>query len=910
MLTRREFIEASAVTGASLAVLGPLEFALAKTSADDATQSDTSYPNICTMCASGCGIKVQVDERGGLRRAVKIDGNGADPFNQGRLCPRGQSGLRLAYSPERITRPLIRVAGSKRGEWRFRAASWEEAYAYIERRERELDIQPYEKAIAAGWVICAYYRPEVVAFAVSSEIPNIYGTPMQPCVTGEHFGIDTVTGNFNIHDEVQADYGNARYFLAIGSNASVAAISTGRALDLARNLEKTKVVVLDPRLSELAAHADTWIPIKPGTDLAFTLAMLHEMLGHGYYDAQFVAAHTNAPFLLDEQGQPVMKTDPASHMPSAFYVYDATRGQVVETGGVFHNDNTVAVDGSTVAPALAVPQGLLFQGKRVQTVLQALQQKVATFTPEWAAAITDVSAATIREVAHDFGTTRPALVEPGWHDGRYRNSIMLRRSVAMLQALVGGIDRRGGWIFAGEYHEMMADMLAYLRKGGDLQKYPGMLVPGIMSPQGVLATYFDNPQAWNHKHPGISYAWSEQQFSEGKQGVAFPLFPNLGYLEGSKGQVQWQGKPYRLRSFYMYQANPIRNAMSSTAWQEFLADPGMGLVVAIDIMPNDSNAYADVILPDQVYLERQDLLFDLGHSHQRGIRLREPSVTPPKGTKPALDILSDLAAMRGVPFWQTVAEFNGWDPAAVAETAESARRSGGSAVAAVAEYQIREAARAEGVSVAQLKRRLRRDGLVVFDQAEPLLARWAMPDHLPVPTPSGRLELFSLITAGFIQEHGYRPEWDPLIAWIPPETPAAGGHLAADEFFFAYGKAPVQSHTATANNDLLMALSHNYGDQYLGIWVNPASARRLRIGSGDRLELRNTATGDTVQGTAFLTEMVRPDTVYMMSNFGVHNRLLVGAGQGTALSQLVTARPESVVGAPRSGEFTVRLRKL
>jgi anaerobic selenocysteine-containing dehydrogenase len=936
-VTRRHLVLAAAALGSGLAALGPSAVArglgaegaggappipadAATTGVDLPGTHDGLAavpagwaPNICTMCASGCGDMVQVQEIRGTRRALKIDGNPLDPFNQGRLCARGQSALRLAYDPHRITQPLIRVAGSRRGEWRFRAASWEEAYRTI--RERSRGVQPYETAIAAGWVICAYYRPEVIAFARAMGIPNIYGTPMQPCVTGSHFGSDTVTGNFNIHDEVQADYEHAAYFLSVASNSSVVAISTGRALRFARGLKRQqRVVVLDPRLSELAAHADVWLPVRPGTDLAFILALMHEIVEQGTYEASFLAAHTNAPFLLQGEGPslgPVMDPGPDGS-PARFYVYDQIRGAVVAVPGAWHHSNLVDVEGQPVDPALLPPAGLTFRGRPVQSVFSALRARLQPYTTEWAAGITDLSADTIRQIATEFGTTRPALVEPGWHDGRYRSTVMLRRATAMLQVLVGGIDRPGGWIFSGAYHQAMAEMMAFLRAGGNLADYPPVAVPGIAGPAGIVSLFSD-PQAWSHGVPQLSTVWSEQQFAQGKEGVAFPLFPNVGYLEASRGEVQWQGKPYRLRSFWMYQANPVRNAMSAKEWEAFLADPDMSLVVAIDIEPNDSNAYADVILPDQVFIEKEDILFDLGHAHQVGLRMRVPAISPPPHTRSALDILADVAAQQGADYPGVLAELQGWDATAVRAAVAAARQRGGSPTLAIRDYQIARHAQQLHQDPAELAAALRRDGLVVLQQAAPVLERWAMPEKLPVPTPSGRLELFSLMLAGFVQRYGYRQEWDPLITWVSPDwRPGAGEHprLAPNEFFFAYGKAPVESHTATVGNDLLMALVETRKDQYLGVWVHARPAQALGLKSGDRVRLVNQVDGNTADGIAYVTEMIRPDTVYIMSNFGVRNRLVFGAGRGTALSDVVHARPEPVVGAPQSCGFTVKLFRL
>lgn len=110
-------------------------------------------PTICNMCPNICGVKVGVKQVGGRERAVKIEGNPAHPYNQGRLCARGQAGIRRQYNPDRLKTPLIHVQGSKRGEWAFRKATWNEAYDYIMARVKEHNIQPYEMAIMGSWNI-------------------------------------------------------------------------------------------------------------------------------------------------------------------------------------------------------------------------------------------------------------------------------------------------------------------------------------------------------------------------------------------------------------------------------------------------------------------------------------------------------------------------------------------------------------------------------------------------------------------------------------------------------------------------------------------------------------------------------------------------------------------------------------
>ncbi|MCL5677624.1 MAG: molybdopterin-dependent oxidoreductase, partial [Firmicutes bacterium] len=542
-ISRRTFLKAAAVTGAGLSILGPVASGRKRAQGKAAKENYEWVPNVCTMCVNTCGIKVKVKKTGNVTRAVKIEGNPYHPYNRGKICARGQAGLRRIYDPNRITQPLVRVEGSKRGEWNFKAVSWDEAYGYIMKKMQQEKIQPWEIAASGGWISCAFYRPYLLGFALSMQIPNILATPMQHCVMAEHFGIDTVTGNFNVHDEIVADYENARFILSVGSNAAITAIATGRAVRFAQAKKKgMRLVALDPRLSELAAKADEWIPIKPGTDLAFLLAVMHVVLKERYYDADFVRAHTNAPFLAFEDGRVVqlaMEAD-GSGNPTRFYVYDELSASVKAVRGI-SNTNLVDADGHRVSPALEVPAGLKVNDKPVKTVFQYMEKTAEGYTPQWASAITDVPAQTIERVATEFGTTRPAMIEPGWHDPRFGATQELRRVATILQSLIGGIDTVGGWQFLGGYHEMMYEFLDFFDpRNAEKNKgkpFAPVRLPGIKSPQMMLNTFFNNPDAWQHKHPGISEAWNRNRWASGQDGVAFSLFTDAGYKDASDGKL-------------------------------------------------------------------------------------------------------------------------------------------------------------------------------------------------------------------------------------------------------------------------------------------------------------------------------------------------------------------------------------
>ncbi|HIQ06398.1 MAG TPA: twin-arginine translocation signal domain-containing protein [Anaerolineae bacterium] len=915
-VTRRDFLKLSALAGAGLILFTPVSASPPPGRPPEGATTGVEWrPNICTMCSNTCGIRVAVKQVGGIERAVKIEGNPHHPYNKGRLCARGQSGIRRTYSSDRIKTPLIRVEGSKRGEWAFRKASWDEAYDYIVSKIKEKNIQPYEMGLAGGWITCAFYRPFIVSFALATGIPNILGTPMQHCVTGEHFGISSMTGNFNIHAECMADYANAKYILALRSNASISGVSTGRAVRFAEALNKgAKVVVVDPRLSELGAKATQWLPIKPGTDMALILALLREVMKDGNYNAEFLTHYTNAVFLAFEKDgvlQLAMEMDEATGQPAAFYAYDEQSGEIRRLPGVT-NDNMTDSDGNTIQPALVAPDGLTWHDRRVKTVFQWLRERVEPYTAEWAAPITDLPVEAIQQILHDFTTIKPAILEPGWYDSRYENTPMLRKAMAMVMAITGSIAKQGGWVCAGVYREEVEEFWETIWSG----ESPSA-APGIMGPVFMLKRFFENPDFWPHGHPSISKAWDEQQQEQGKDGVAFRLFGDVGWYDAAAGKLTYKGEPYRLRAIFAIAANLARSFGDDKTVKHMLEN--LDLVVGVDILPTDTMRYADVILPDLTYLEKGDFISYVEMVPDVALAARYPVATAPGvDARHVIQIFLELAEHMGMgeQYMQACCNFMGWNPDHFQQAVlDVARQKGEQIGIALRDCTIGRLANQVGKPVDEVAAVFREQGVYTLQTAEEAFEEMESSHQYPVPTPSGRFEIYNMMMANFIQQYGPKPNWDPLIAYIPPqwkEGMKETDSLPDDEFFYAHGKIPQMSYTAANDNDLLMAIVEQRSAERFGVWINPERATKLGINTGDRIRLTNTIAPDLeVEGTAYVTEKIRPDTLFIVSNFGAESEeLRTGNGKGIATNKLTPYRLEPLVGGFRANEFTVRVSKV
>lgn len=283
-LSRRDFLKIGASGVGALAIgqmLPPQVAKAARAAGTINAEGDGFVHSMCEMCVWRCGLIAKIQEG----RVVKLDGNPEHPHSRGNLCPRGQSGLMNTYDPDRVLTPLIRVG--KRGEGKFRQASWDEALDMV--ATNMLAIK--EKYGAEAMVFSSTHnlsQPlfENLLYAFGS--PN-YGTQRSLCFNAM---IISNLMTYGMEEPARIYDDKLKYILLTGRNL-LEAISTSETHDLITAIDRgAKVVYLDPRYTKTASKATEWLPIKPGMDLAFHLALLNIIIGENLYNRSFVENHT------------------------------------------------------------------------------------------------------------------------------------------------------------------------------------------------------------------------------------------------------------------------------------------------------------------------------------------------------------------------------------------------------------------------------------------------------------------------------------------------------------------------------------------------------------------------------------------------------------------------------------------
>jgi thiosulfate reductase/polysulfide reductase chain A len=278
-ISRRDFLKLGGMVAGAFALgtmLPPQVASAARKAGLVDAKGNGVIPTTCEMCVWRCGVLARVEEG----RVVKLEGNIDHPHSRGRLCARGQSGLMNTYDPDRVLTPLVRAG--KRGEGKFRKASWDEALDIV--AENMLKIkQQYgpEAMIFSSTHNLSQVQFENLLYAYGS--PN-YGTQRSLCFNAM---ITAFLLTYGIEEPARY-YDNVEYILMVGRNM-MEAISTSETSALSRAIDRgAKLVYLDPRFTKTAAKATEWIPIRPGTDAAFLLAMIHVIVTEELADCDFV----------------------------------------------------------------------------------------------------------------------------------------------------------------------------------------------------------------------------------------------------------------------------------------------------------------------------------------------------------------------------------------------------------------------------------------------------------------------------------------------------------------------------------------------------------------------------------------------------------------------------------------------
>ncbi len=396
---------------------------------------------------------------------------------------------------------------------------------------------------------------------------------------------------------------------------------------------------------------------------------------------------------------------------------------------------------------------------------------IEEYTPAWAAKECGVKEKAIKQFVDEIAEDMPHVIfHPGWMLTRYQDSFYASRALHILNVLMGNIEIKGGLL---------------IPKG-----------PGDCNAKGIQNVDFPKPDI--KRADGVG--WKYKHFDKGP-GLQHLFFPTM-----------LSEDPYPIKAWIAMRHDPF-TCMPDPEAQKRAFDK-CDLLVSIDTHYSEFGWYADVILPESTYLERDNPI-----CLQKGLKprlaVRRKCVDPVFDTKPSWEIFKNLADrcdMKDYFPFNSMEKYWEWQLEPTGLTMKDFEEKG-------------------FVSLT--------DEPVMYD-----------PDNLEgqFKTPSGKIEMVSkkLTDAGL----------DSLKPYISPEKPSKG------KFRLVYGRSAIHTHGHTINNILLYELMPKNT-----LWINTRVASKLNVKEGDIVDVI-AVNGFKQRIRAHVTDFIHPECVFTVHGFG------------------------------------------
>ncbi len=776
-----------------------VDFGLTKTQYSDKLQE---IPTLCEMCVNKCAAIARIED-GVL---TKLNPNPLFPKSRNMLCARGNAGIQALEDPDRLKYPLIRVG--ERGEGKFKRVTWDEAFEYV--KEKMVTIIDEEKDNRSTIGYCAgegMAEHTYTSFMGDKIGSSNYVNHGSICLATTIAGYTLTLGGYG-----QADLENAEYVIMAGANRAEA-IVTPDTMDMFKRTKGrgSKLIVIDPRFTNTAAHADKWLPIEVGTDLAFVLALTYTVITEERYNKRF-----------------------AEENLSDFEDY---KKHILD-----HN-----------------------------------------YTPEWAEAITGIKADDIRQVARDFMAHAPrAIYYQGRRTAWSLQDYQLRRAQAIFSAMGGGVDKKGGIIFG--------------------KKLP-------LGDHSINGPMYDNAQERIEKDKAASIGASGSWIA----------WRNT-IIDGSA--------PYPVRAFFAYKQNPMMSIPNTAKTKQMLEK--MDLVVVIDTMPSDTVMMADVVLPESLYLEREDPVKSFGGA-EPSIALRKKVVEAKFDTKPVIEIMRGLGMKLSKPLFEVSKKY---DEALQEEIADRGEKE----VYDEDGYDLADGYRhsqesinhhmVESVYGEDAWKTLREKG-VFYPDMDKFFKKLSVNEYEYYPE---HKKSYSIIK-GDLNNEPYHDTCVDIneIAVLKKKFRTATKKIACalynlekkkgvdamptwrDELYtptpegrfkFITGRHGQFTQSGTANNALLLELlPENY------LWINKRVAKEKGIAFADLVEVKSSV--GTIQIKAYPTEKIGPNAVFFIHGFGADSsELTLAHHRGANDNTIIEDHYEKTFGSAAMHETIVDIRRV
>ena len=851
-------------------------------------------PTYCYQCVAGPDL-LTVKVVDGI--ATEVEPNfcaaAVHPGN-GKVCVKAYGLVQKTYHPNRVATPMKRTNPRKGRDEDpgFAPITWDEAFTLIAERlnairaEGLTDASGYPRVAASfggGGTPQSYMGTFPAYLAAWGPVDMGFGSGQGvKCYHSEHLYGELWHRAFTVSPDTPL----CDYLISCGANVEASGGVAGIFRHAEARSRGMRRVQVEPHLSVTGACSAEWVPIKPKTDASFLFALIHAMLHEmprERLDVRFLARHTASPYVVGPHGWYLR--DRESRKP---LVFDAISCSAVafDTPDILETlEGRFDVDAVEVGPDEEIVADGVLAG---ETAFTRLVAHMRAYSPDWAAVVCDVPASTIRRIAREFvdhaqvGATieldgmtlpyRPVAVSLGKTVNNGWGGYECCWARTMLAALVGGLEVPGGTLGTTvRLNRPLSERLASATPGPDgFMSYP-------MNPTDK-ARWSPSPNIRNAYRSMVPLAgngpWSQ---------ALGPTHFSWMFLDETPKGLPRVTLP---DVWFVYRTNPAISFWDTDKVGDTMAR--FPFVVAFAFTRDETNHFADVLLPDATDLESLQLIRIGGSKYveqfwnHQGFALRQPVVAPAGEARDMTDVATELAQRTGLLDKYNVAFNRGAAGVPLASAhgdfslpvdAAHSREAIWDAVckAASAELsdgrEIRDLAwfRANGLDTKPFPR----TDWYLF----PTMVERGLRFELPYQE---RLARVGAELGRRLHEHDMHwwdrqldeyqalPKCKDFAAPWEAAVSVAGGKPADFPFWLLTARSMQYAWGGNVGMQLIREVADNIAG-HRGVIMNAQTARRLGIEDGDDVDIATPQRA--VRGKVVLRQGIRPDTLLLLGQF-------------------------------------------
>ena len=604
----------------------------------------------CYMCACRCGIKVTMEGN----EIRFIQGNPDHPVNKGVLCAKGNAGIMKQKSPAKLTQPLVRKAGTARGDGEFEPISWDKALGLLTERLRKIRATDPKRL--------AFFTGRDQMQALTGFWASQFGT-INWAAHGGFCSVNMAAGGLYMTGQSfwefgDPDWDHAKYFMLWGVAEDHASNPIKIGLEKLKR-RGAKFVAINPVRTGYQAIADEWIGIRPGTDGLLALSFAHVLLKNEQFDWEFLTRYTNATQLIIDAPGTSQHGLLLRDAEGELQVWNQTSDSVASwTESSHENDVEAALFGEYTTA----------DGTRVKTVMTQLAEKYLSedYAPEKVAATVGVDAETIERLALEMAHVafqETITIDTPWTDwtGRHHEKFIGRpvamhamrgisahsngfqtcRSIHLLQVLLGAVDCPGSHLAKPPFPKHIAPPIKPARSMAPDTPLSSPPLGFPMGPEDLVVDANGEPLRIDK-----AYSWEAPIANHGMMHMVI--------------NNAVKGDPYPIDTLILFMANMSWNSSMNTAEvQDMLrekdeyGDYKLPFIVTSDAFHSEMVNFSDLVLPDTTYLERFDTISMLdrpiSEPHAACDSIRQPVVELDRDVRPWQEVLIDIGTRLEFP---------------------------------------------------------------------------------------------------------------------------------------------------------------------------------------------------------------------------------------------------------------------